>query len=188
MAEGVAGLVASPVLARSYRSYSWVLPLAAGTPRLWEIDPLVAGVDRSRAELQSSSASWSLSAPSQELEAAEHDATVAGRRLLLVGGEAAALLVAFAVLAAGTLRRDLAAARRRLTWHGATGWQRGLLTATESIAVGFGGAILGWVVGCVGGAIAAAVAGAPVGAVLAESVLSPTGLCSGSASQRSRRS
>jgi hypothetical protein len=179
VAEGVAGLVASPVLARSYRSYSWVQPLAAGTPRLWEIDPLVAGVDRSRAELQSSSASWSLSVPSQELEAAELDATVAGRRLLLVGGEAAALLVAFAVLAAGALRRDLAAARRRLTWHGATGWQRGLLTATESIAVGFGGAILGWVVGCVGGAIAAVVAGAPVGAVLAESVLSPTGLLLG---------
>ena len=52
------------------------------------------------------------------------DATVAGRRLLLVGGEAAALLVAFAVLAAGAMRRDLAAARRRLTWHGARRWQR----------------------------------------------------------------
>ena len=179
VAEGVAGLAASPVLGRSYRSYSWVQPLTAGTPRLWEIGPLAADADRARAELQSSSFAWSLSLPSQELEAAERDATVAGRRLLLVGGEAAALLVAFAILAAGALRRDLAAARRRLTWHGATGWQRGLLTSTESVVVGFGGAAAGWVVGCVGGAVASGLADAPVGPVLAESVLSPTGLLLG---------
>ena len=179
VAEGVAGLVSSPVLDGSYRSYSWVQPLSAGTPRLWEIDDLMSGADRARAELQASSSSWSLALPSQELGAAHEDATVAGRRLLLVGGEAAALLVAFAVLAAGALRRDLAAARRRLTWHGARRWQRGLLTATESVAVGFGGAALGWVVGCVAGAVAAAAAGAPVGPVLRESALSPTGLLLG---------
>ena len=176
VAEGVAGLVASPVLDRSYRSYSWVVPLGDGTPRLWEVGELVADADRARAELQASSFSWSLSLPTQELEAARSDATVAGRRLLLVGGEAAALLVAFAVLAAGALRRDLASARRRLTWHGAQRWQRGLLTATESVAVGFGGAAVGWVVGCLGGAAAAALAGAPVGDVLRESALSPAGL------------
>ena len=179
VAEGVAGLMASPVLSSSYRSYSWVQPLSAGTPRLWEIDGLVGDADRARAELQASSSSWSVTAPVQELRAAEHDATVAGRRLLLVGGEAAALLVAFAVLAAGALRRDLAAARRRLTWHGARGWQRWLLTGTESAAVGFGGAAIGWALGSVAGAVAAAAAGAPVGPVLRESVLSPAGLLFG---------
>jgi hypothetical protein len=179
VAEGVAGLVSSPAVAQSYRSYGWVQPLSGGTPRLWEIDGLLAGVDRARAQLQASSSSWSVTVPSQELDSAEHDATVAGRRLLLVGGEAAALLVAFAVLAAGALRRDLAAARRRLTWHGARRWQRALLTATESAAVGFGGAIAGWSIGAVGGAIAAAAADAPVGAILRESVLSPTGILLG---------
>ena len=179
VAEGVAGLVSSPVVASSYRSYSWVQPLSAGTPRLWEIDRLVGDADRARAGLQASSSSWTVTAPSQELGAAERDATVAGRRLLLVGGEAAALLVAFAVLAAGAMRRDLAAARRRLTWHGGQRWQRALLTATESTAVGFGGAVVGWLVGSAGGAIAAAAADAPVGAVLRESVLSPTGILLG---------
>ena len=140
---------------------------------------LEATADRARAELQARSSSWSLSLPTQELRAAEHDATVSGRRLLLVGGEAAALLVAFAVLAAGALRRDLAAARRRLTWHGARRWQRVLLTASESTAIGLGGAAAGWVVGSVAGAVAASVAGAPVGAVLSESVLSPGGLLLG---------
>ncbi len=179
VAEGVAGLVSSPVLRSSYRSYSWVQRLSGGTPRLWEIDGLMADADRARAQLQAGSSSWSVTLPSQELRAAEEDATVAGRRLLLVGGEAAALLVAFAVLAAGSLRRDLAAARRRLTWHGAQRWQRGLLTAIESGAVGFGGAIVGWVVGCIGGAVAAGVAGAPVGPVLVESAVSPTGILLG---------
>src|SRR6185436_12486937 len=178
-AEGVAGLVSSPVLARAYRSYGWVQGLSGGTPRLWEIDPLLDDADRARAELQARSSSWSLTVPTQELRAAEHDATVSGRRLLLVGGEAAALLVAFAVLAAGAMRRDLAAARRRLTWHGAQAWQRALLTGAESAAVGFGGAAVGWLVGIVAGGIVAAATGAPVWDVLVQSLLSRTGLLLG---------
>jgi FtsX-like permease family len=179
VAEGVAGLVSSPVLARSYRSYAWVRPLDDGAPRLWEIDRLVQGGDRARAGLQSQSSLWAVTFPEQELRAAERDATVAGRRLLLVGGEAAALLVAFAVLAAGALRRDLAAARRRLTWHGARRWQGALLTGTECAVVGFGGALVGWIVGGAAGGVAAAASGAPVGDVLRESVLSPGGLLLG---------
>ena len=179
VAEGVAGLVSSPVLSRTYRSYAWVQPLQAGTPRLWQIDALLAGADRARASLQADSAAWSISLPTQELRESEHAATIAGRRLLLVGGEAAALLVAFAVLAAGAMRRDLAAARRRLTWHGAQAWQRALLTGAESTAVGFGGAVAGWVVGIVAGGILAAASGAPVWDVLVESLLSPTGLLLG---------
>jgi FtsX-like permease family len=179
VAEGVAGLVSSPVLARTYRSYAWVQPLSAGTPRLWQVDDLVSRADHARAVLQSSSPAWSVLLPADELRASQYDTTVAGRRLLLVGGEAAALLVAFAVLAAGALRRDLAAARRRLTWHGARAWQRALLTLTESTAVGFGGAVAGWILGIGLGAIVAGVTGAPVAAVLAESLLSPTGLLLG---------
>jgi len=179
VAEGVQGLVSSPVLDQTYRSYAWVQPLSAGTPRLWQVDDLLSSADRARAELQARSSSWSLALPTQELETSQRETTVAGRRLLLVGGEAAALLVAFAVLAAGAMRRDLAAARRRLTWHGAQAWQRALLTATESTAVGFGGAVVGWIVGIVAGGIVAAAAGAPVGAVLSESLLSPTGLLLG---------
>ena len=179
VAEGVAGLVSSPVLSRTYRSYGWVQPLRAGTPRLWQVDGLLSGADRARAALQADSAAWSVSVPTQELGESERAATVAGRRLLLVGGEAAALLVAFAVLAAGAMRRDLAAARRRLTWHGAQAWQRALLTVSESAAVGFGGAVVGWVLGIVAGGIVAATSGAPVWDVLAQSLLSPAGLLLG---------
>ena len=106
----------------------------------------------------------------------ERDADVAGRRLLLVGGEAAALLFAFAVLAARSMRRDLEAARRRLTWYGARRWQLRLLTLTESATVALVGAVVGWLAGLVVGALAASRAGAPVGATLRESVLAPAGL------------
>jgi hypothetical protein len=179
VAEGVAGLSSSPVLADTYRSYAWVWPLRAEVPRLWEIDALLEGADRARARLAAISPSFTLAAPVEELRAAERAATVSGRRLLLVGGEAAALLFAFALLAARTMRRDLAAATRRLRIYGARRWQRGLLGASESAAVALGGGLIGWAAGICAGGVAAASAGAPVGAVLRESAFSSRGLAVG---------
>jgi hypothetical protein len=176
LAEGTAGLAASPQLARSYRSYAWVWPLGAGRPRLWEIDGLAARVDEAGAELKAASVAFDVTAPVQELRDAQQTSRVAARRLLLVGGEAAALLLAFAVLAAAALRRDLDAARERLRLHGARRSQLVLLTGTESAAVGVAGTALGWVVGVLATAVAADRADAPVGAVLRESVFSTTGL------------
>ena len=89
------------MLARSYRSYAWVQALGGARRGSGRSTELVDRADTAQAALEAESASWSLTVPAQELRAAERDATVAGRRLLLVGGEAAALLVAFAVLAAG---------------------------------------------------------------------------------------
>ena len=63
---------------------------------------------------------FSVQAPVEELRATEKSATLAGRRLLLVGGEAAALLFAFAVLAARSMRRDA-----RQTGGGGPGTGRG---------------------------------------------------------------
>jgi hypothetical protein len=176
VAEGVAGLAASPVLDAAYRSFAWVWPLSAGTPRVWEIDDLVGRVDRARAALLAESGSFALSAPEEELRAAERSAAAAGRRLLLVGGEAAALLLAFAVLAAGAMRRDLDAARLRLGWHGARRWQLTLLTVAESALVGVLGTLVGFAAGVAVGAAAAALAGAPAGAIVSESVVSAAGL------------
>jgi hypothetical protein len=164
------------VLGRIYRSYAWVWPLASGSPRLWEVDGLIGRVERARAALAAESGSFAVAGPEEELRTAQRRAEVAGRRLLLVGGEAAALLLAFALLAARALRRDLGAARRRLTWHGARRWQLALLTALESAAVATGGVVVGWLGGSAAGAVAARLAGAPVGDVLAHSVVAPRGL------------
>ena len=111
-----------------------------------------------------------------ELREVERAANVAGTRLLLVGGEGAALLLAFTILAARGMRRDLEAARRRLTWFGAQRWQLWLLSGLESSAVAVVGVVLGWIVGIALSGIVAKLAGAPVADVLRESVLSPLGL------------
>ncbi len=176
LAEGVDTLAAAPALDRIFRSYAWVSPLRAGRPRLWEIDDLAADVATARSELQAASFSFDLLAPVEELRDAQATSRAAGRRLGVVGGEAAALLFAFALLAAMTLRPDLLATRRRLAWYGARGWQLALVTVAESAALALAGTAIGLAVGLLGGAVVAERAGAPVADVLVRSVLSVEGL------------
>jgi hypothetical protein len=172
----VSVLAGSPALDASYRSYAWVTPLEAGRPRLWEVDDLAAGVARARSELQAVTSSFDLVAPVEELREAQSTSRAAGHRLGIVGGEAAALLFAFALLAAMTLRTDLAAARRRLAWYGARGWQLALVTVAESAALAFAGTLVGVAVGALGGAFVAHRAGEPVGEILSRSAFSAQGL------------
>ena len=176
LANGVEALAAAPSLARIYRSYAWVTPLGPGRPRLWQIDGLADAVAQARSELQAVTSSFDLLAPVEELRAAEETSRDAGHRLGVVGGEAAALLFAFALLAAMTLRPDLLAARRRLSWYGARGWQLALLTVAESAVIALAGTVLGLVIGVAGAALVAERAGLPVGTILGRSVLSPEGL------------
>jgi hypothetical protein len=176
LANGVAVLAQAPALARIYRSYAWVDPLAPGRPRLWEVDDLAASVTGARSELQSVSSSFDVVAPVEELREAQATSRAAGRRLGVVGGEAAALLFAFALLAAMTLRPDLIAIRRRLAWYGARGWQLALVTVAESAALALAGTVTGLAVALMGGALVAERAGAPSGAILARSILSVEGV------------
>ena len=176
VAEGRQALETATALARTYRTYAWVWPVDPGRPRLWDVDDLVARSERARVELTSRSSSFGVDAPVEELRAAERAADVAGTRLLLVGGEGAALLLAFTVLAARGMRRDFQEARRRLTWFGARRWQLWWLSGVESAAVALGGVLVGWALGIAVAAVAAGLAGAPAADVLRESVLSPVGL------------
>ncbi len=176
LAEGVTALAGAPALDRVYRSYAWVAPLAPGRPRLWQVDDLANGVTEARSELQAVSGSFDLVAPVEELREAQATSRAAGRRLGVVGGEAAALLFAFALLAAMTLRPDLLAARRRLAWYGARGWQLALVTVAESAALALAGTAIGLFVALIGGAVVAERAGAPVGDVLTRSVASGEGV------------
>ena len=175
LAEGVDELAASPSLNRIFRSYAWVAPIRAGEPRLWQIDDLADGVVTARSELQSASFAFDLLAPVEELREAQATSRAAARRLGVVGGEAAALLFAFALLAAMTLRPELLAVRRRLAWYGARGWQLALVTVAESAALAVAGTVIGLAVGLLGAAVVAERAGAPVAGVLLRSILSAEG-------------
>jgi hypothetical protein len=176
VAEGVAALSALPELESIYRGHSWVVPLKPGAIHPWEVDAFTARVTRVRSELEVHSYLFDLTGPDAELRAAAESSRVAGRRLLLIGGEAAALLLAFAVLVAASLRRDVDAAWRRLTWFGARRWQRVLLAVAESAAVVLAGTIAGWGLGTAVAALLADRAGSPPGAVIAHSVLSGSGI------------
>jgi hypothetical protein len=176
LANGVAALDASPRLHDSYRSYGWVVPLAHGTVRSWSAEALATRIERARTSLQASGFGFEVGAPTDELHAAADDARVSGRRLLLLGGEAVALLLAFAVLVAARLRRDVDATRRRLESSGVRRWQVGLEVLLESLAAAVAGTALGWVLGSAVATGIAGRSGEPAGALLRHSVLSGHGI------------
>ncbi len=181
IANGVAGLSATPELQTFYRSYAWLLPLGSGDLHPWDIDAFTGQVRRLTSEIESSSDEFQVTAPTDQLAAATASSRGASRRLLLLGGEGGALLLAFTILAAAALRRDVTDARRRLTWFGARRWQVELHTLAESGALAVAGTVAGWVLGGAVAAVIASRAGSPAGAVVEHSLLSTSGLMTAAA-------
>jgi FtsX-like permease family len=176
LADGVQRLATVPAFQPTYRSYTWTLPLAPGRLHPWSLDGFTSDVARERARLTALTLAYDLTAPTDQLRDADTSGRVAARRLLLIGGQAAALLLAFAVLAAVGLRRDAEAEWRRLTWYGARGWQLALVSGAETFVVALAGAAIGWAIGAAVGALIAQRAGVPAGSVLAHSVGSGGGI------------
>jgi hypothetical protein len=175
LANGVDDLARIDVFVPTFRSYTWAAPLQPGAVHPWTIDSFARRITQTRSALQFKSLRFDLTAPLAELHSANETGKIAGRRLLLIGGEAAALLLAFAVLAATGLRRDAEAQWRRLIWYGARRWQLAAGSAAEIGAVALAGAAIGWAVGTGIGALVAARAGVPAGPVLAHSVVAGSG-------------
>jgi hypothetical protein len=119
LANGVNGLSQTKELETFYRSYAWFTPIAGGDVHPWAVGAFANKVQRLSAQVDASSDGFEVTAPTEALATAAGASTVAARRLLLLGGEGGALLIAFTILAAGALRRDVGDARRRLTWFGA---------------------------------------------------------------------
>jgi hypothetical protein len=176
LAEGFDQLASLPALSGFYRTYAWVVPLDPAQIHPWEIDGFLSSVTRARATLKSESLFLDVAAPTDELAAARSTGEVAGRRLLVIGGQAAALLLAFALLAATSMRRDTQAAWQRLTWRGAGRWQLLLMSGVEAGTAALLGAVCGWALGAGLTALVAAEASSPVGAVLSHSVFGLSGL------------
>ena len=117
---------------------------------------------------------YSLTTPDDALTAAKSQSETASRRVLLVGSSAALLLLAFAGITAGALRRDAQAELRRLTMRGATRRQQASFVLGEAVAAVIPGALAGLAVGAVAVALIAHRAGVPVGAALGHGLLTPT--------------
>ncbi|TMK70999.1 MAG: FtsX-like permease family protein [Actinobacteria bacterium] len=176
LAEGVDGLTHADVFGSTYRSYAWTAPLGPHDVHPWTVNRFAGQIERTRSQVEAESLAFDLTAPVDELRAANSIGDVAGRRLLLIGGEAAALLLAFSVLAATGLRRDAEAEWRRLTWYGARRWQLALVSTAEVVVVSLLGAAVGWAVGTGIGALVAGRADVPVGAILDHSTLAARGV------------
>jgi hypothetical protein len=176
LAEGFEELAGLPALRSLYRTYAWVVPLERGDVRPWELDGFLDGVTRARATLRSASPVLDVAAPTEQLAEAQTEGSVAGRRLLLIGGQAAALLLAFALLTAASMRRDTDLAWNRLTWRGARRWQLFLMSGTEAGVAALAGALVGWAAGTALTTLLAERASSGAGEVLSHSVLGSSGL------------
>ncbi len=157
----------APLIARTY---GWVVPLAPGSIHDWDLASLGTSIDRAQAQLEERSDIFGVTAPLDTIAAVRATSRVAGERLLILGGDAAVLLLGFAVLASTRLRRDHEAVRRRLTWFGARRGQILLVAAAEVAAITFVSSVAGWLAGSGAGALLARHLGAPGGLAVEHSL------------------
>ena len=174
LASSVDGLARLPTLRDSFRTYGWVAPLAPHDVRGWDVDAFQARIGRASTELEASSPNFSLTAPTIALADAGAKGRIAARRLLLVGGQAVVLLLAFVLLAATRLRRGARASARRLDSFGATGTQTRLAALAEAALVVVPATLLGWLLGAAAALVLADATDSPAGAVVSRSVASST--------------
>lgn len=86
VAEGVSATSALPALESIFRSYLWFVPLRPGSVHAWDSAAFADSVTRVRSTLEARSSLFDITAPSEELAAADDAGRIAERRLLLVGG------------------------------------------------------------------------------------------------------
>ena len=178
VAEGVRGLtrLRIPDVDLISRTYGWIETVAPGSIHSWQIEGFADRIVRASSELAAKSDGFGVSGPLDTLAAVHSTGQVAGRRLLLIGGEAAVLLLGFAVFAATRLRRDAEDVWRRLSWFGARRSQLALLSIVEIAAVAVLATALGWAIGAGLAAFLSRHLGAPAGSVLGHSVLAGSGM------------
>jgi FtsX-like permease family protein len=174
LASSVDDLTRLPSLKDSFRTYGWVAPLGPHDVRGWDVDGFRARIGRASTALEASSPNFSLTAPTVALADAGAKGRIAGRRLLLVGGQAVVLLLAFVLLAATRLRRGARASARRLNSFGATGTQTRLAALAEAALVVVPATLVGWLLGALAALVLAEATDIPSGAVVSRSVASVT--------------
>ncbi len=176
LASDIDGLSKTRELETFFRSYAWFAPLQAGDVHPWSIASYTRSVATLRADLATVSDRYEVSAPTDALTSAVASSRVAASRLLLLGGETTALLLAFTVLAASALRRDVGAARDRLLWAGARRWQVELSTLAETGGVALAATFLGWLIGAFASYGIARAAGSPGWETVRHGVISSSAL------------
>jgi hypothetical protein len=163
LADGVARFTRTPLPDAPLvaRTYGWIVPVAPGSIHDWDLAGLGARIDRAQSQLEEKSDIFSVQAPLDTIASVRATSRVAGERLLVLGGDAAVLLLGFAVLASTRLRRDYDDTRRRLVWFGARRAQILLVAAAEVAVITAVSSVVGWLAGSGAGALLARHLGAP---------------------------
>jgi hypothetical protein len=167
------GLATARALLSDFRTASWVVPLAPGDVHAWQVSALLDRETTAQSQLEQVDGAFHLTAPDDALVAGRQRGRAGAERMLLVGGEVAAVLLGFAVLAAVGLRRSLLAEWRRLEERGARRSQLWLFLLSEIGAAALAGAAVGAVLGLAVAAWAASRAGVGLGALLRHGVATP---------------
>ena len=172
LANGVLGFARVPLPDGPLyaRTYGWIVPVAPRAVHDWQLAALTARLDRAQAQLERRSDIFTVAAPTDTIQSIRATSRVAANRLLILGGDAAVLLLGFAVLAAARLRKDHQDVRQRLTWAGARRSQIAAVAATEAVVITLVATVAGWLLGALGGALLARHLGAPAQATLAHSL------------------
>lgn len=163
LADGVSAFTRTPLPDGPLiaRTYGWIVPLAPDAVHSWDLASLGTRIDRAQAQLEERSDIFSVQAPLDTIAAVRATSRVAGERLLVLGGDAAVLLLGFAVLASTRLRADDDGMRRRLVWFGARRGQILLVAAAEVAIITVVSSVAGWIAGSGAGALLARHLGAP---------------------------
>src|SRR5206468_12041820 len=133
------------------RTYGWIVPVAPRSVHDWQLATLSQRIDRAQTGLERRSDIFSVVGPTDTIASIRATSRVAAERLLILGGDAAVLLLGFAVLASARLRRDHRDVRQRLTWAGARRSQILLVAATEATVITLAASVVGWLAGTGGG-------------------------------------
>lgn len=157
----------APLIARTY---GWIVPVAPRTIHDWQLARLDTRLGRAQETLERRSDIFSVAAPTGTMQSIRATSRVAAQRLLILGGDAAVLLLGFAILASTRLRRDQQAVRERLTWAGASRSQIMLVAGTEILGVTALATLAGWALGTGAGALLARHLGSPAGPILTHSI------------------
>src|SRR4051794_28426066 len=172
VANGVLGFarVALPDAGLIARTYGWIVPVAPRAVHDWQLATLADKLDGAAQQLERRSDIFTVAGPTDTIASIRSTSRAAAQRLLILGGDAAILLLGFAVLASARLRRDHRDVRQRLTWSGATRTQILLVAATEAVLITFAATVVGWIAGSAAGALLARHLGAPPALVLQHSI------------------
>src|SRR3989440_1298680 len=79
------------------RTYGWIVPVTPRSIHDWELASLGARLDRAQAHLEQRSDIFTIAAPTGTISSIRATSRVAGERLLILGGDAAVLLLGFAL-------------------------------------------------------------------------------------------